>query len=189
MTYKLRRPPLLVYENARGIYSHCFKDPHPTSSSRSSMECGLSTANSFAPPPPPSNSTSSAAAGLNSKMAVRNDRQGPARVHKDLHVNFETGKVEIQERKTKFLTAKYGTHQMNLIKKRLGVEMWMYDELQYLFDSTDDCEVELDLDELLDINSDAGKRNWLQEKLANAKRSPEEVRKFIEELLKRAKTL
>lgn len=54
---------------------------------------------------------------------------------KGLHVNF-TEKGEVKERREKFLTAKYGSHQMSLIRKRLAVEMWLYDELQKLFDST-----------------------------------------------------
>lgn len=36
------------------------------------------------------------------------------------------------EKKKKYLTAKYGAHQMLLIKKRLGVEMWIFDELRKL---------------------------------------------------------
>ena len=51
-----------------------------------------------------------------------------------LRVNFtENGEV-VKERREKFLTAKYGSHQMSLIRKRLAVEMWLYDELQKLFD-------------------------------------------------------
>lgn len=51
------------------------------------------------------------------------------------HVNFNTENPEMNERKRKYLTAKYGQHQMNLIKKRLKVEMWMYEQLQMLFDT------------------------------------------------------
>lgn len=50
-----------------------------------------------------------------------------------LRVNF-TEKGEVKERREKFLTAKYGSHQMSLIRKRLTVEMWLYDELQKLYD-------------------------------------------------------
>ena len=50
-----------------------------------------------------------------------------------LHVNFSTDKGELTDRKKKYLTAKYGQHQMSLIKKRLRVEMWMYEELQSLY--------------------------------------------------------
>lgn len=50
-----------------------------------------------------------------------------------LRVNF-TEKGEVKERREKFLTAKYGSHQMSLIRKRLAVEMWLYDELQKLFE-------------------------------------------------------
>ena len=39
------------------------------------------------------------------------------------------------EKKKKYLTAKYGQHQMLLIKKRLKVEMWVFDELRKLYES------------------------------------------------------
>lgn len=42
---------------------------------------------------------------------------------------------QVKERREKFLTAKYGTHQMALIRKRLAVEMWLYDELQKLYET------------------------------------------------------
>lgn len=42
--------------------------------------------------------------------------------------------MQVKERREKFLTAKYGSHQMALIRKRLAVEMWLYDELQKLYD-------------------------------------------------------
>lgn len=108
-----------------------------------------------------------------------------------LHVNFDTDKDELQERKKKYLTAKYGQHQMSLIKKRLRVEMWMYEQLQFLFACTDDSayEVEIDLDELLDIEADSLKKEWLRKKLSDAKQSRDAIEKFMDELLLRAKTL
>lgn len=42
--------------------------------------------------------------------------------------------LKVKERREKFLTAKYGSHQMALIRKRLAVEMWLYDELQKLYE-------------------------------------------------------
>ncbi|CAA9995922.1 unnamed protein product [Nesidiocoris tenuis] len=82
---------------------------------------------------------------------------------KGLHVNF-TEKGEVKERREKFLTAKYGSHQMSLIRKRLAVEMWLYDELQKLYESTDssNTEVEVDIDELLDMDDDTQRRRHLQ---------------------------
>ena len=47
-------------------------------------------------------------------------------------VNFH-GSQDSEKKREKFLTAKYGTHQMALIRKRLRVEMWMYDQLQILY--------------------------------------------------------
>lgn len=58
--------------------------------------------------------------------------RSPARAN--LHVAF-TEKGEVKERREKFLTAKYGSHQMSLIRKRLAVEMWLFDELQKLYES------------------------------------------------------
>ena len=49
-------------------------------------------------------------------------------------VNFKISPVNEKERE-KFLTAKYGAHQMALIRKRLKVEMWMFDQLQKLYSS------------------------------------------------------
>ena len=39
---------------------------------------------------------------------------------------------EGDSRKKKYLTAKYGQQQMNLIKKRLKIEMWLCEQLQEL---------------------------------------------------------
>lgn len=58
--------------------------------------------------------------------------RGPHRGN--LHVEFAP-LGEVKERKEKYLTAKYGAHQMSLIRKRLGVEMWMFDQLQTLYPS------------------------------------------------------
>jgi len=80
------------------------------------MECSLaSTYNSSSAKP------SSAVSG----------NRSPAK--SGLHVNF-TEKVEVKEKREKFLTAKYGAHQMSLIRKRLAVEMWLLEELQKLYD-------------------------------------------------------
>ena len=43
-------------------------------------------------------------------------------------------KDQVTEKKKKYLTAKYGQHQMMLIKKRLRVEMWIFDELRKLYE-------------------------------------------------------
>ncbi|XP_075556321.1 protein phosphatase 1 regulatory subunit 14B isoform X2 [Dermacentor variabilis] len=96
---------------------------------------------------------------------------------KTLHVNFEGGdKEELQDRKKKYLTAKYGPHQMSLIKKRLRVEMWMYEQLQRLFACSDDNhDIEIDLDELLDMESDHRRRDFLRAKLVGAKQTRDQV--------------
>ncbi|XP_049868160.1 protein phosphatase 1 regulatory subunit 14B isoform X3 [Pectinophora gossypiella] len=126
-----------------------------------------------------------------------------------LHVNF-SDKGEVKERREKFLTAKYGSHQMALIRKRLAVEMWLYDELQKLYTlpapapaanahttgpagaagaAGSSQEVEVDIDELLDMDGDEHRRRHLVTLLADAKKPQKDVHKFINELLEKAKTL
>jgi len=119
------------------------------------------------------------------------DRRVQGTPRTNLRVEFApTG--EMKERKEKYLTAKYGAHQMSLIRKRLGVEMWMFDQLQTLYPQPPDSkgeEKELDLDELLDVEDEIKRRKYLREELNDCKQSPDKLEKFIEELMERAKTL
>ncbi|KAF0314633.1 Protein phosphatase 1 regulatory subunit 14B [Amphibalanus amphitrite] len=107
-------------------------------------------------------------------------------------VNFEQGEDQADGRK-KYLTAKYGSHQMALIRKRLHVEMWLLEEIAKLYRSGDPAgaapEKELDLDELLDLDDDASRRVFLQRFLQDAAAAPDAVTRFIEELLVQAKKL
>ena len=53
---------------------------------------------------------------------------------KGVSVNFDPKhKSNHVEKREKYLTAKYGAHQMLLIKKRLAVEMWIFEELGRLY--------------------------------------------------------
>lgn len=44
---------------------------------------------------------------------------------------------EEKDKRTKYLTARYGQHQMMLIRKRLAVEDWLYEQLREMYN----CEV------------------------------------------------
>ncbi|XP_026314112.1 protein phosphatase 1 regulatory subunit 14B [Hyposmocoma kahamanoa] len=153
------------------------------------MECGVSAAGARAP------------FHAHAHAALSPTERSPAK--SGLHVNF-SDKGEVKERREKFLTAKYGSHQMALIRKRLAVEMWLYDELQKLYDpaatgassgggagagATTTQEVEVDIDELLDMDGDELRRTHLTSLLADAKKPQKDVHKFINELLEKAKTL
>ncbi|XP_023232583.1 protein phosphatase 1 regulatory subunit 14C-like [Centruroides vittatus] len=140
------------------------------------MECSL----------PPTYNTESTASAIKTMQADHIPSKSV------LHVNFDTDPEDVHERKKKYLTAKYGQHQMSLIRKRLRVEMWMYEQLQLLYGCRDDAQtydVEIDLDELLDLEGDSQRRDWLRTKLEGAKQPAEVIEKFIAELLQRAKTL
>lgn len=83
---------------------------------------------------------------------------------------------------------------MALIRKRLAVEMWLYDELQKLYETPKDStaasqEVDVDIDELLDMDNDDRRRQHLTALLVDAKKPQKDVHKFINELLDKAKTL
>merc|ERR1712117_151476 len=105
-------------------------------------------------------------------------------------VNFNENS-ENEKHREKYLTAKYGAHQMALIRKRLKVEMWMFDQLQKLQDSEDDSaeEVEIDLDEILDIEDDIQRKIFVRKILSDSNSSKEIINKFVDDLLERAKTL
>lgn len=67
------------------------------------------------------------------------DRQNSA----EAHVSFNhKNKEEEKDKRQKYLTAKYGQHQMMLIRKRLAVEDWLYDKLRELHN----CQVSTDHD-------------------------------------------
>jgi len=81
---------------------------------------------------------------------------------------------------------------MALIRKRLRVEMWMYDQLQALYTSTSDKavdDVEIDLDEVLDLEDDAKRKQFIRDLLINSTSSTATVNKFVDDLLEKAKTL
>ena len=63
-----------------------------------------------------------------------NTRNPGARDNKN-KVNFNGGGAEDEKKREKYLTAKYGAHQMALIRKRLKVEMWIFDNLQELYET------------------------------------------------------
>lgn len=72
----------------------------------------------------------------------------------NLRVNFTEKGEAVKERREKFLTAKYGSHQMSLIRKRLAVEMWLYDELQKLFDPPVSVKIHTNFTIVWSINND-----------------------------------
>lgn len=172
MTSKLRRPPLFSYADGNrclasypqyNLSATCKQKKQPYQ-----MDCVV--------------------AGAGGGLVTE---RSPAK--SGLHVNF-TDKGEVKERREKFLTAKYGSHQMSLIRKRLAVEMWLYDELQKLYESSETSttkarEVEVDIDELLDMDNDEQRRRHLHELLSDAKKSAHDVKKFVDDLLERTKTL
>jgi protein phosphatase 1 regulatory subunit 14B len=96
-----------------------------------------------------------------------------------------------EKKREKYLTAKYGAHQMALIRKRLKVEMWMFDQLQEFCESQTETstDVDIDLDEVLDIEDDIQRKIFVRQMLTDSRSSKEIINKFVDELLEKAKTL
>ncbi|CAF0912922.1 unnamed protein product [Adineta steineri] len=117
-------------------------------------------------------------------------------INNSVRFNDLTSTSQICNDREKYLTAKYPPQQMQLIRKRLKVEFWLDDQLQYLYDITDDniqqnhdhCPGDL-IDCLLDIDNESERRTFLLEKLRNVKQSRSITMKFIDDLLLRVKTL
>jgi len=124
-----------------------------------------------------------------SKTSNTNHRQAtPATPNR--HVNFGGGNGDGEKKREKFLTAKYGAHQMALIRKRLRVEMWMYERLTELYGADD---IEIDLDEVLDMEDEQDRRVYISELLRidgnNIRMSPDRINLFVGDLLEKVKTL
>jgi len=127
--------------------------------------------------------------GLNGKTVTPvNTSNSAAPGTPNRHVNFGGGTGE-EKKREKFLTAKYGAHQMALIRKRLRVEMWMYERLTEIYGSDD---IEIDLDEVLDMEDEAERRTYIIELLRIGSKRPlkvEHVNLFVGDLLEKVKTL
>jgi len=124
--------------------------------------------------------------GLNGKPTPVTSNATPGTPNK--HVNFG-GSTGEEKKREKFLTAKYGAHQMALIRKRLRVEMWMYERLQEIYGADD---IEIDLDEVLDMEDEAERKTYISELLKVGCKRPlkvEHVNLFVGDLLEKVKTL
>jgi len=125
--------------------------------------------------------------GLNGKATPTCSSATPGTPNK--HVNFGGSGASEEKKREKFLTAKYGAHQMALIRKRLRVEMWMYERLQEIYGADD---IEIDLDEVLDMDDETERRTYISELLRVGCKRPlkvEHVNLFVGDLLEKVKTL
>ncbi|XP_040573601.1 protein phosphatase 1 regulatory subunit 14C isoform X2 [Lepeophtheirus salmonis] len=146
------------------------------------MEVGVPAHRSPYPPSSIDNGTTNGVSSTPSRLSSSD--APPSTPNK--HVNFGTTTAVEEKKREKFLTAKYGAHQMALIRKRLRVEMWMYDKLQELYGMD---EVEIDLDEVLDMDDEMERREYIFNLLIKAKASRETVNVFVGDLLAKVKTL
>jgi len=169
---KVKRTPLFGHDGNLGI-PIIPRDTKPLK-----MEVGLpGHPGVFRDPPPP-----------NPRVHSKPLPSAPSTPNKTVNFN---GPQDNEKKREKFLTAKYGAHQMALIRKRLRVEMWMYDQLQDLYTEEEaaKAELDIDLDEVLDIEDDNLRKKFIKDLLIGSKSSREVINKFVDDLLERAKTL
>ncbi|KAL4238424.1 hypothetical protein ACF0H5_003132 [Mactra antiquata] len=99
---------------------------------------------------------------------------------------------EEKDKRQKYLTARYGQHQMMLIRKRLAVEDWLYEKLRDMYNcenDEDDHDCQLDLEDILNLDTDSERLQYAHESLTDAKKPPDLINEFVKELLQKAKTL
>lgn len=112
-----------------------YRNSAGTSGCGSKLRPQSPTSSSSASPQSPS----SASVSASSTAPTNQQQQSCKKSSVPLHVNFNRSnqaaggdEEEGDSRKKKYLTAKYGQQQMNLIKKRLKIEMWLFEQLQEL---------------------------------------------------------
>ena len=77
------------------------------------------------------NPSQSLPASCDNRSTLHQPKQIKTKSSESKAVNFP-GSPGGEKKHERFLTAKYGAHQMKMIRKRLKVEMWMFDQLQIL---------------------------------------------------------
>merc|ERR1711876_102671 len=116
MSAKLKRTPLFGQDGHLGIPILSNNNKHKLVQKPSpliNMEVGPV---SHSQPPKPVMPVSVKKTAKAAQAAVTNNK----------NVNFNKGGDEDEKKREKYLTAKYGAHQMALIRKRLKVEMWIF---------------------------------------------------------------
>jgi len=202
MSAKLKRTPLFGQDGHLGIPILSNNNKHKLVQKPSpliNMEVGPV---SHSQPPKPVMPVS-----VKKTAPVKTAKAAQAAVTNNKNVNFNKGGDEDEKKREKYLTAKYGAHQyctvlyctvirygahqMALIRKRLKVEMWIFDQLQELYETETEFpnNVDIDLDEILDIEDENQRKKFIRGILNDSKSSKEIINKFIDDLLERAKTL
>lgn len=126
-----------------------------------------------------------------SVSAIRRRSDGESQ-HVGFHSQGGTSNAEIKERE-KYLTAKYPKHTMGLIRRRLAVEDWIDEQLKRLYnvleDSYESYDANIDLDDILDLDEESERIDYINKQVSNAPQSPSVINKFIDELLQKAREL
>lgn len=116
----------------------------------------------------------------------------PVNGEMESRVGFRGEVEEPDVPRVKYLTAKYGQHQMKLIRKRLAVEDWLDKELRRLYKLDDESltyPCDIDLDDVLDCETDLEKHQFVKEKVLNSNQTTEKLHKFITDVIEKSKTL
>jgi len=94
-----------------------------------------------------------------------------------------------KDERSRVLTMKYGKQQMMLIRKRMRVETWLDEQLGELFKG--DNEIDVDVDEILDLETVPEKRRMIFDILQkhNCPASMNRIQSFLDEFMEQLNTL
>lgn len=95
---------------------------------------------------------------------------------------------------SRFLTAKYQKQQMGMIRKRIAIEDWIEEELYTILkkdEDEEDDDLSLDLDEILSIQGDDQRVEYVKNKLSSLPRAsdPTSVGTFTKSLIEKLQEL
>lgn len=188
MSTKLKRTPLFGQDGHLGIPIIANNNKHKLQNLQKNPLINMEVKSHISSPAKtPYRETAKTVVNVVKKTPVKPSNNSSLR---SKNVNFNSN-GEDEKKREKYLTAKYGAHQMALIRKRLKVEMWIFDQLQELYEKETELpqDVDIDLDEILDIEDENQRKKFIRGILNNSKSSKEIINKFIDDLLERAKTL
>ncbi|CAJ0954599.1 unnamed protein product, partial [Mesorhabditis belari] len=107
------------------------------------------------------------------------------------HARFGGEREERRIERNRVLTMKYGKQQMVLIRKRMQIENWIEEEVTKLFAGKDDNGIELELDELLGLDTASIRRKFVYDELQKhfCPASMDKITIFLDDLIKQMATL
>uniref|UniRef100_A0A8R1TM42 Protein phosphatase 1 regulatory subunit 14B n=1 Tax=Onchocerca volvulus TaxID=6282 RepID=A0A8R1TM42_ONCVO len=107
------------------------------------------------------------------------------------HAHFSDQKNRKTNERSRMLTMKYGKHQMMLIRKRMNVENWIDNQLNELYQATTTDNIDIDLDAVLDLNTESERRHYVTDLLrkTHCPATESQIHDFLDQLMQKLNML